>query len=360
MKRRNKVFTGMVALVFFVLCLIVWIKPQREYSFTERRKLAQFPKITAEKLFNGRFMEEFENYALDQFPMRDSFRAWRAMTTLTLDYHGIYMAEGHLNSIEYPLNKESLLYASKKFQEIYTRYLKDSDCKVYFSIIPDKNCFFAKEYGYPLMDYEELVFIMQEENKDMTYIDIFDKLSRESYYKTDTHWKQEAIIPVAEKISTAMGAEVSGQYKIEQVETPFFGVLYSQAPLPVTADKISYLTNETIGEYMVFDGENSKEIPVYDLEKAESKDAYEMFLGGSISLTTISNKNSTNEKQLIIFRDSFGSSIAPLLAEGYSKTILIDIRYLQSSFLEKFVEFEGADVLFLYSTSVLNHSETIK
>lgn len=360
MKRRNEMFIGMVAVTFLILCLAVWLKPQKEYSFAERRKLSQFPAITVENFFSGRFMEAFENYALDQFPMRDRFRTLKALTSLKLDNHEIYMVEGYLNSMEYPMNRESLLYASKKFQEIYHKYLKESNCKVYFSVIPDKNYFFAEEYGYLSMDYEELFFVMQEENSNMTYIDIFDELSKESYYKTDTHWKQEALIPVAKKISAAMEAEFEGKYDINQVETPFYGVLYGQAALPAESDNISYLTNKVIQEYNVFDRENNKEIPVYDLQKTESKDPYEMFLGGSLSLITIYNKNSTNQKQLIIFRDSFGSSIAPLLAEGYSKTTLIDIRYLQSSFLEKFVEFEEADVLFLYSTSVLNHSETLK
>ena len=50
----------------------------------------------------------------------------------------------------------------------------------------------------------------------------------------------------------------------------------------------------------------------------------------------------------------------PLLAEGYSKITLVDIRYMQSGLLERFLEFEDQDVLFLYSTSVLNHSETLK
>ena len=67
-----------------------------------------------------------------------------------------------------------------------------------------------------------------------------------------------------------------------------------------------------------------------------------------------------NDKELIIFRDSFGSSIAPLLIDGYSKITLVDIRYLHPNILESYIEFDSQDVLFLYSTSVLNNSETIK
>ena len=63
------------------------------------------------------------------------------------------------------------------------------------------------------------------------------------------------------------------------------------------------------------------------------------------------------KKELILFRDSFGSSIAPLLAEGYSKVTLVDIRYIRWERLEQFVDFKDKDVLFLYSTALLNHNE---
>ena len=85
-----------------------------------------------------------------------------------------------------------------------------------------------------------------------------------------------------------------------------------------------------------------------------------MFFSGSLSLITINNPKALNDKNLVVFRDSFGSSIAPLLAMGYSKVTVVDIRYIQSSVLDRFVDFENSDVLFLYSTLVLNNSETLK
>ena len=66
------------------------------------------------------------------------------------------------------------------------------------------------------------------------------------------------------------------------------------------------------------------------------------------------------EKELVIFRDSFASALAPLLAEGYAKITLADIRYISPALLGQYLSFDKQDVLFLYSTSVLNHSETLK
>jgi len=96
------------------------------------------------------------------------------------------------------------------------------------------------------------------------------------------------------------------------------------------------------------------------MELGEGRDPYEMYLCGSKSLITIENPNSLSDKELIIFRDSFGSTLAPLLIESYKKITLVDIRYLQSAFVGRFVEFDKQDVLFLYSVPVLNNSSTMK
>lgn len=68
----------------------------------------------------------------------------------------------------------------------------------------------------------------------------------------------------------------------------------------------------------------------------------------------------SSSKELVLFRDSFGSSIAPLLLEGYSKITLVDIRYIHPDYLEQYMDFTDCDVLFLYSTLVLNNSDTLK
>ena len=99
---------------------------------------------------------------------------------------------------------------------------------------------------------------------------------------------------------------------------------------------------------------------MYDESQMQEDDPYELFIGGPSSLITVDNPACDNNRHLIIFRDSFGSSLGPLLAQGYEKTTLIDIRYIQPAMLKQFVDFEGADVLFIYSTMVLNNADTLK
>ena len=91
------------------------------------------------------------------------------------------------------------------------------------------------------------------------------------------------------------------------------------------------------------------------VEKTGNK--YDLFLSGASSIQKIINENVDNGRKLILFRDSFGSSIAPLIAGQYEEILLIDLRYINYSILSDYIdfsEFANQDVLFLYSSRVIN------
>ena len=85
-----------------------------------------------------------------------------------------------------------------------------------------------------------------------------------------------------------------------------------------------------------------------------------MFFGGNISLATIENPDALSDKELVVFGDSYSRSLLPLLAGSYKKITLVDIRYMWSGQVGNYIEFTDQDVLFLYSTSVINNSITLK
>ena len=208
--------------------------------------------------------------------------------------------------------------------------------------------------------YDALVSGLREQTAFAEYIDLFPSLALEDYYRTDSHWRQERLQDTADVLAAGMGVKREETYTEVPVATPFYGVYAGQSALSLDGELLSYLTCDTLERCVVYDHENGREIPVYDLTKTTGDDPYEMFLSGSLSLITIENPVADTDRELIIFRDSFGSSIAPLLVECYSKVTLVDIRYLPSWRLGDLIEFEDQDVLFLYSTGVLNHSETLK
>lgn len=361
MKIKNIITVFSMASLLLILSLFCFFGKHDEYSESERRALAKFPEVTYKTVTSGEFAKDFEEYATDAFPMRDSFRSLKAYTRLYVflqsDNNGIYVKDNYLSKIDYPQNSEMQNYAADLFQKIYDRHLAENE--VYFAMIPDKNIFLADLS----MDYDKLEKDMAEKMPYATTIEIKDLLSKNDYYYTDTHWKQESIVAVADMLCGEMGAEISGKYREVKVEEPFFGVYVGQSALRVEPDSLTYLTNETIENYNVtiFDGIKETDLnSAYDMSKVTSKDPYEMYLSGNQPLVTIDNPNAGNDKRLIIFRDSFGSSVAPILAEGYRETVLVDLRYLNSDFLPMLVDFEGADVLFLYSSLILNSSMSMK
>lgn len=363
-KRKNAMVVLLPAA--FLLVFLLWglLKPDADISQSERRKLAQKPELTAASVWSGSFMSEFESYTLDQFPLRERFRQLRALTATGLlgqkDSHGIYLADGYAAKLDYPLDNDSVQHALSSFQRIYEQYLAGTNVKVYSAVIPDKGQYLAQAHGYPAMDFAALQAAVQQGMPYAAYIDLTSALGLDCFYKTDLHWRQESLLPAARLLADGMGVTLRKTYETVTSDAPFYGVYYGQSALPMQPDTLRYLTNETLRKCTVYDYETGGEGAVYALEELNGEDPYAVFLSGSKALLTISNPSAEDGRELVIFRDSFGSSIAPLLIEGYAKITLVDIRYLIPERLGSWLSFADQDVLFLYSASVLNSSETIK
>lgn len=357
-----------------VLGFSIWfpVKPRDRFSYSERRTLAQFPELSLDTVFRKKgddsFMRQFETYAADQFPLREVFRRGNSLFQRNLlgrkEIHGIYIEEGHASKVSHGINREQVQRWLSKFAQIHDRFLRDSN--VYFAVIPDKNEYLAFKHGYPVLNYEKFVDMCVEGTKDYArYIELRQVLSIENYYDTDIHWKQETLLDAADYLAENMGRNLrqealgAGNYHIHELDVPFYGVYYGQAALPLEPDRIRYVTGQATDglKAVCYDNDpRGEEIPLYDMEKACGRDPYEMFLGGAKSLITIENPGVKTQKELVLFRDSFGSSLAPLLAGCYSKITLVDLRYISPQALGEFVDFAGADVLFLYSVQVLNET----
>ena len=379
-KIKNIVVTVIFCIMIFGIFIINLAKAPSKISISERRPLKQFPELSYETVFkptkeNPQFMSEFESYVLDQFWQRDKFREIKAFSMYNIfgrsDNNGIYLVDGQVSKYNNKMNEASIKDNVKKLNKVYTDFLKEM--KVYYSIIPDKNYFIAEENGYPHIDYEKFESLVCENmNKNMTYIDIFDTLKLEDYYRTDTHWRQEKLDEVVNKLSSVMNFKTTQNYE-EKVLENFYGVYYGQSALPIDSEKMIYLTNDTLENakvniYTVNEKATSsadllqkEETKIYIESDYKNNDPYDIFLGGPEMLIEIENENAKTDKELYIFRDSYGSSLSPLLVEGYKKITIIDLRYIASPLLKQFVEFKaGSDALIINCTDVLGTGGILK
>lgn len=356
--------TILLVSLWAVLTLCVWLTPAKEMSQAERRPLAQMPDFSIQSLLNGKFREGFESYSLDQFPMRDNFRRIKTLFHTGVlrqkDNNGIYLADGSAVKQEYPLNEDSVGRAIGRFQGIYDKYLTGSRC--FYAIVPDKGYYLAEQSGHFVLDYDVLYARIAEGLPWAEEIDLRPVLTGQDYYRTDTHWRQEALLPAASALCEGLGVTPprAEDYQAVPVERPFYGVLYGQAALPMEPDTLYLMESSTLSQCSVYDYETQKTGSIYDMDKLSSRDLYDVYLSGARALLTIENPNGKPERELIVFRDSFGSAMVPLLVEDYAKVTLVDIRYIQSGLLGQFLDFHGQDVLFLYSALVLNNSAALK
>ena len=361
----KKITAILILTLWAAMTALAWFSPAKEMSDAERRPLAQFPEISAEAITNGTFMTDFTDYSLDQFPLRDSFRRVKSLfhsyVLRQKDNNGIYIAQGSAAKLEYPLNETSVANAGAHFNKSYEMYLTDSE-NILFAVVPDKGYYLAPEAGYPALDYEAMVATLEQQLPWAEFADLRNALEADSYYRTDTHWRQELLLDAAGVLCDALGVEPprEADYTQTMVEQPFYGVYYGQAALPMKPDTMYLLESQLLDGCTVFNLETGKTTGVYDLEKLSGRDPYDVYLSGAAALLTIENPQGQPGRELIVFRDSFGSSMIPLLLQGYEKVTVVDTRYLSADLLGNYIEFSGQDVLFLYSTLILNSSMTLK
>lgn len=368
-KQRITIYSFFICLVGLTAAFV--ILPKQSVSKAERRRLAAKPVLTFEKIIKEDFMDDLETYLLDHFPFRDGLRKIKAYFAYDVlqqkENNDIYVTEGHAAKLEYPLNESETMRAAEKMKSVKAKYFPQA--QVYYAVIPDKNFFLAQKNNFPSLDYAKMLEILHKNlaADSFVYIDIMEGLTIEDYYKTDTHWRQERILETAKRLVDGLGVSDAvafdlAAYQIQEIPD-FYGVYYGQSALPMVADTICYLTNEVIDSAQVWNMETGKTNPVYELDKLESEksmDKYDIFLGGAVPLQIIDSPKAKTDKRLIIFRDSYTSSLAPLLLETYKEITLVDLRYISSELIGEYVDFESADILFLYNTVVLNHSSMLK
>ncbi len=375
---KHKIMTIVFCAILLAGFALNVVTPDKDISFTERRPLDQMPVLNKDFIFSKDTGEILEEYLLDQFWNRDGVRnlkVWFDRNVLRKsDSSGLYEINGHLFKMDYPLNENSVIKAADKIKDINTKFLGVAD-QVAYSIIPDKAHYNPLKDKYLSLDYEKMESILTEQMETvsdngqtripaMGYVALEPTLELDDYYYTDLHWKQENLKETVEAIWNYFGIEAEldmDEFTVKDY-APFYGAYYGQAASNGNGDQLSWLVDEEIENMIVKDFDEmkaSKDI-VYAEEKLGTVDSYELFFGGNSPLIVIDNPSCETGDRLILFRDSFGSAIAPLLAKEYSQVVLVDLRFLGYEYLGNFVEFEDADILFMWGQAIYNDSTMIR
>lgn len=364
---RSKIGKYIPAVVFliFIYGMALWFlfSPKTDYSSSEKRYLQKFPDANVEKVLSGEFGSEFETFFADRFPQRNTWVGLNAYTTLAEGNNGasgVYNCKnGYL--INKPVSAENNL---DKNVGAVVDFAKTIDAPTTVMLVPSTGYIaddvlptFHDKYN----DDEDISKISSTLSKDkIGFVDLRERFKSEYkngsqlYYKTDHHWTTKGAYTGYQELCKALGITPIDDSTLKKDSYPdFYGTTYSSSGFWLTPpDNIEIWSNPKNSDknisVKITEGANVKTSgSMYFTDHLKEDDKYPVFIDGNHALTEITNTNAKNGTILLI-KDSFSHSLAPFLAENYSKVVLVDLRYYKESVSQLVSTYNPEQVVVLY------------
>lgn len=343
----------------------------KDFSENENRYLSQKPILTIENVLSGKYMKDVEKYIDDQFVFRDKLIEIKTETQRLMgnkDINGVYIAQDDY-LIERCLDKDfNYKQFNKNIQSVnaFISHFNDKNVSVMVAptaglILKDK----LPKYA-PIFNQNEAINIIRDEVKDSNFVDLRDTLHahRDSYiyYKTDHHWTSLGAFYGYEEWCHQNSLTVNIlDYNIKTVTQSFKGSLYSKVlNRNSTSDSIDIFDEKDSKSYSVYyNFGKSNNNSIYDFEKLNSKDKYQVFFGGNHSEIKIETKNK-NGKHLLVFKDSYANAFIPFLIKDYESICVIDLRYFNKDLKKYISDNTISDVLILYNIMNFSNDKSVE
>ncbi len=347
--------------IMFLCFVPVWMLVCRDKSFSEKenRRLASFPKLTWDSLTSGAFMKDTETYLSDQFPLRDaavSLKTTALRMTGQRKINGVYIAkDGYLIA-------EEAEYDSSRLDALVTSVNSFADSisnvsKVSMMLVPNSVTIYEDKLPYKADSGQQgtITHVKNELSENVNFIDTYDTLAEHKnigvFYKTDHHWTTRGAYYAFLQYAQAEGIDTAAvNYDFYNVTGDFQGTQSSNSGVYSSRDYIEIcVPHNSEGSYVVNYVENTvKSATLFDMEKLEEKDKYQVFLGGNYSQVDISTNAGTG-RNLMLIKDSYANCMIPMLTPFYDKIVVIDPRYFYDDINEVMSINKINEVLFLYN-----------
>lgn len=357
-------------LVWVILVILNFLIPKVVFSEQENRYLAKIPKFSFEKLVNGQYQEEWDNYINDHFIFRNSWIKIKSEQEKILgktEYNGvIFGKDGYLfEKFEYSDTEKNNIENDVKIINNFVTNLginNIGDVPVYFILVPNSiyinsellpdNLEVANQHNIIEKFYQDL-------NDKINKIDVTkimeDNKSNYIFFKTDHHMTSNGAYLVYSEFMKKKGEKVNSleSYEPEIISDDFLGTLDSKAQrFNQEKDYIVIYKNDKNTNIIEAKYDNQTTKSIYNREYLETKDKYSFFLNGNNAKVVIKTKVQ-NGKKILLVKDSYAHIMAQFLCNDYEEIHLIDSRYYRDSISSYVKKNNISEVLFLYNVSNL-------
>ncbi|MGN0666902.1 MAG: DHHW family protein [Huintestinicola sp.] len=380
-QRPSKTFSIAVNLItvlsffglLFLLAGVTAFSEKREFSETENRNLASFPKLSGKKVFSGAFMDGIEEYITDHFAGHDGWITLKTELELLSgkrEQNDIYILKNRLvEKVKEPDDE----VVGKSISGI-NRFAEENDIPVFVMIVPTSAEIYSDELPANAPNLDQKTFIenvySQLDDSIVTldaYSQMMSNKNQYIYYRTDHHWTTRGAYLVYAAAGKKMGYTPvpESAFDIDHASSEFRGTFYSKVLYDgIETDTIDlWLPSESDDMLQVEIVSGMDEEPdVYDSmyfrEYLDVKDKYATFLGPNMPVVNI--RTGSSGGKLLVFKDSYAHCYAPFLACSYSEITLVDLRYIQLSYKSLIDVSQYDQVLFLYNASGFSQDENLK
>ncbi|MBQ7133207.1 MAG: hypothetical protein IJO20_01780 [Ruminococcus sp.] len=375
MKKAFRFLPSIVFIVFiFVMTILFFALPKKEYSSSEKRYLAQFPTLTVDSFFSGEFGEDFETYLSDHTAFRNFWVGFNSYYNLALGNplsNGIYHCDDGYLINDPPvtdrlsINIDVIAEFSKSNNLDTTMILAPSTGYISNDVLPNKHIIYNDDELFT-----ETAQTLSDNN--ISFVDIKDDFKTaynngtQIYYKTDHHWTEEGAYLAYCALAKDMNFTANSKESYEITSHPdFYGTTYSSSGFWYTKpDDIEIWESKSIkdGDITVSITDNGETIThnsLFFLDNLNDDDKYPVYLDGNHPYTHIKNNAVKNGEKLLVIKDSFAHSLVPFLADHYSEIFMIDMRYYKQSVSELIKNNDFSQLLFIYSVDNLGSDTDI-
>ncbi len=366
MKLENEKFhqgltVALLALLLLALTAADLVKPDRLFSETENRILAQKPESSLENILSGGYEEDYESYATDQFVSRDRWVAMKTRMDILLQkklIKGVYLGQdGYLIEQHLPGNYDQekvskrldqLLGLTEQYPGTMVMLVPTAD-----NILVDKLPPHAVSF-----DQRELLARVREKIGEEHVLDLFPILEKhreeQIYYRTDHHWTTLGAYYGYQQWTRAMDYPPRNfdPQDLVTVSDSFLGTLHSRLNLPMEADEIQIFPRTVSSRVRVVYDFTREAVGYYEPSYLETKNQYGYFLDDNHGFVEIDTAYVAQDRELFLIKDSYANSLIPILAPHYEKIYVLDLRYYNGSLfslMEQYVTGEKVDVLVVYN-----------
>ena len=348
---------GLFSLALLLVPLYWLLFPRRTFSDSERRYMAEPPKLSAASLKNWAFDDAVETYLADQLPCRDALVGLNAYTVLLSGRQvsediwvdrGGYLVEAPVNVAPEQIDKRMKRIAALG---------EKTGLPVYVMAVPSTGYVRRGTLPRTLGGLYRDEDILQRIRRTSGIIPVpleetFLKEGQGWYYRTDHHWTGRGAYAAYRLFMTTAGHTPLDYDSFHHRTAPgYVGSTRSRSALWLAPPDALTVDEPTNAQVRVTFSDDKK---VYDSlffsDHLQKYDWYPLFLDGNHPVTVIENESAPADAPVLLMaKDSFGNTLTPLLVPSYRRIVLVDPRFYRGSVSDLCQKYEAQELLFCYS-----------